>query len=175
MDSQCFAAHFLSDLAGGVLKLTDRPADCLSLSLRVSRKARPANQLEAASQQGDESTDRQRRCTIQMPISAGGRDVRGMPFLAPWLQEKSGCESSTTYRRSRKKLRSNSADSPAAIPCSTLHLVVELGVIQHRENRAACARLGISGSKDQTIKTCVDHGSGTHGARLKRDVQCAAG
>src|ERR1700722_15107278 len=55
-----------------------------------------------------------------------------------------------------------------------LHLVVELGVIQHCKNRAACARFGICGGVNKAIDARMDHGSGAHGAGLKRDVEGAA-
>jgi hypothetical protein len=55
-----------------------------------------------------------------------------------------------------------------------LHLVVELGVVQHPENRSTCAGLEIGGGVNKAIDARMDHGSGTHCAGLKLDVKRAA-
>jgi len=55
-----------------------------------------------------------------------------------------------------------------------LHLVIELRMIEDREHRAGGACFGVGGGEDEAVEAGVDHGSGAHGAGLKRDIERAA-
>ena len=55
-----------------------------------------------------------------------------------------------------------------------LHLVVELGMVEDGENGTGGSGFGIGSGEDEAVEAGVDHGSGTHSAGLKRDIECAA-
>ena len=51
-----------------------------------------------------------------------------------------------------------------------LHLVIELGVVEHGKYRPGRARFEIGGGKDQTVEPGMNHGPGAHGTRLQRHI-----
>ena len=99
----------------------------------------------------------------QAPNVAGSGISRSVPKLSRPRR--------TDQRRSRKKLRSNSAASASADPGVPPHLVIQARMIQNFGDRARSAGLGIRGRVDQPVDAGVNHGAGAHGAGLQRDIE----